>query len=65
MGQAYMSNPIDKELDQGYSICFCGLGVKLHQAGFDCKTHFCTECHEHVADKQDFFMTTGAEVLSK
>lgn len=60
-----MNNPTDRELDPGYSVCPCDHQVKLYQAGNDCEAHFCTECHEHVADKQEFLMIRAAEVLSK
>ena len=55
-----MKNCTDKEMDQGYSLCECGKGVHLHQAGFEVETHICAQCGREVADKKDFFMIRAA-----
>ena len=68
MGKACMTSPTDKELDQGYSICFCG-AYKLHQAGFEAEMYQCASCKEMVAAPFEIFdkdkQELGAEVLSK
>ncbi len=59
---------MDKELDQGYSICFCG-AYKLHQAGFEAQMYFCEKCKEHVAAPFEIFdkdkQKLGQEILGK
>lgn len=57
-------NITDKDLERGYAECRCG-GVHLLQAGYEVKLHFCTECHEMVANRDEFFMNVGVEVLGK
>ena len=53
--------------EKGYAICHkCfELRVKVYQAGYDVEMFKCGVCNEFVADKEEFFMTTGAEILSK
>ena len=66
MGQAYMSNPTDKELDQGYRVCECGDGVHLLQSGFEIDLNMCSLCQCEVADTGEFFkFKNGIEALSK
>ena len=55
----------DDDKNRGFKICESGSGVKLLQAGFEVKTSFCTQCNEHVADRDEFFFQNGAKVLSK
>lgn len=56
-----------KEIDQGYSECHeCNHAIHLHQSGFECETHMCSQCKCHVVDKEEFFkFQPGIEVLSK
>lgn len=62
-----MNKPTEKELERGYSQCKdCDQGIHLHQSGFECDTHMCSQCKCHVADKEEFFkFKSGIEVLSK
>jgi hypothetical protein len=39
---------------QGYSICDCGEGVLLHEAGYEVDLHMCAVCRCMVADTADF-----------
>lgn len=43
------------ESEQGFSVCECGKGVRLYEAGFDADMYFCGECDCDVADRDDFF----------
>lgn len=56
-----------QELDQGYSECSdCNHAIHLHQSGFECDTHMCSQCKCYVVDKAEFFkFQSGIEVLSK
>jgi hypothetical protein len=40
--------------NQGYSICECGEGVLLHEAGYEVTLHMCAVCRCMVADTTDF-----------
>ena len=40
---------------KGYTVCFCGDGVLLHQAGFDCEMKKCEKCMNIVAERKGFF----------
>jgi hypothetical protein len=56
----------DEDIENGYSICNCGHGVLLLQAGTEIGLHMCSQCKCHVADKEEFFkFKSGIEVLSK
>lgn len=55
-----------KDQELGYSVCACGEGVFIHQAGFDCDMHMCAVCRKMVADKTEFFkFQDGVEWMSK
>ena len=58
----------DKELDQGYSICFCG-AYKLLQSGFEAEMYQCASCKEWIAAPFEIFdkdkKELGEEILSK
>lgn len=57
---------LERDEHIGYTVCFCGKGIKLHQAGFDVELHMCSMCKEPVADKDEFFKNlTAVEVMSK
>jgi hypothetical protein len=43
--------------NQGYSICECGDGVLLHEAGYEVTLHMCAVCRCMVADPDDFANT--------
>jgi len=63
-------NPEDshKERDEyvGYSVCHCGKGVHLHQAGYESELNMCSMCKSMVADKAEFFkFQDGVRAMSK
>lgn len=38
----------------GHSLCECGEGVHLHEAGYEVELHMCAVCRCEVADPEDF-----------
>lgn len=56
-----ISEPTQKELEQGYQICPCGDGVCLLQAGFDVDLTQCPQCMREVADADEFFNVPASE----
>lgn len=39
---------------EGYTLCKCGQGVLLHEAGTESELHMCAVCRSEVADPEDF-----------
>lgn len=38
----------------GHTLCECGEGVHLHEAGYEVDLHMCAVCRCEVADPEDF-----------
>ena len=46
---------IDKQKEKtGHTLCECGEGVHLHEAGYEADLHMCAVCRCMVADPVDF-----------
>ncbi len=56
----------DEDIENGYSICNCGHGVLLLQAGTEIDLHMCAMCKCDVADPDEFFkFQDGMRAMSK
>ena len=50
-----MSMPTNKQQNkEGHTLCECGEGVHLHEAGYEVDLHMCAVCRCEVADPEDF-----------
>lgn len=47
----------------GHSLCECGEGVHLHEAGYEVELHMCAVCRCEVADPEDFVYPEIAEIV--
>lgn len=43
----------------GHTLCECGEGVHLHEAGYEVALHMCAVCRCAVADPDDFEVNIG------
>lgn len=56
----------NEDIEKGYSICDCGAGIFLLQAGTEADLHMCSMCKSMVADRDEFFkFEDGVNAISK